>query len=276
MLNFKRNKNRIMVGVVTIGVLACAVGGYLVYTEKVAEAQMRSVYVAAKDILMYQEITSNDLKITKISPQQDVSPYAIQKNDLVGKVAQSNLYASAMIPKKALKDSKEMSDTVFVTVYTSYTQSGGAKPGDRVMVSDMQEQINGNTRTIWETVLAKDARVISVTNLNGQDAYQKAKDSLVNGTIQVQAVKLAVKASEIVSAPALKSGAVDKENRLVLTVLYDDAEVPAVPQAITPVVLPVEEPKAEAKTPVQKKPAASTPTVQAPAAVPTPAPPVTQ
>lgn len=237
-------KRKITVFVVVAALLLIGMGGYLAYQNYISKENSMTIYLPKKDIGNYEIITQEDIVPAKVDKNQDLKQFAVTPEQLIGKAAVTNLFAKTPVPKRALGEPENMQDVVFLTIHTDYTRAGGAKVGDRVDVDYIAVNLANNVKGVSRTELVRDARVVSITDSNGNPAYTGGVQSPVYGGTQspVQAVKLAIKPYE--KTAELVYGAISAENGLVLTVKYDDA----VKEKVQPINIIPEEKEAPSAT----------------------------
>lgn len=197
-----------------MGLLIAGVSFFLLNNKYVEPVPMKDIVITARDIPMYEIIRSQDLKTIQVPVATNTEGFFITATDIIGKIPKIPLAANDLIHESALLNKKEIDDVSFVTINTTYTKTGGAKPGDIVDVYKVNLEKGDWVENNQATLVAENVVVVSLTTANGK-SIDKGTRMPLGGSEKIEAIKLGVKPDSIES---LVPASVTVENGYVLVV----------------------------------------------------------
>lgn len=213
----KKNKKIIIMSLILLVGIAISVFAFLMMKQnQLKAAETKEIVVLSRDVYPYETIGANDLMYIRMPLDTATKGYAIQKQDLSGKVASDYLVAETLILNEDIVDKSEIENIEFITLKTDYTRTGGARVGD---IIDVYKVISPTKTSSSEIKLvAENAIVVSVTDREGTNVFASNKGGtlgVVERKIPIQAVKLAID-SRTIDIKKIVEGSVNGDNYVMI------------------------------------------------------------
>jgi len=200
------------------GILIAGGSFYFIKLKYVTDIDTKPLTVLSKAVGVHEEIQYGDLKTIKVPASQDITMYANDYKEVVGKIALRSLPADQPILKDSISKKQELGNKEYVTIKVDYARTGGAKPGDKV---DVYRVMNDGT-DMWvpaaeAALILTDATVVEITNKEGSvNAGSTAMGvPLSGGASKAEVVKLCINPGQ---AAKVVVGSVNENSGLVLVV----------------------------------------------------------